>query len=483
MNRLSFALITTMLCITMAGTCQLNNFDLAKYKLPNMRTQLLETNFNLTGQNNFAKQFPDNEFESRKTTAFRNDINLNYYHYLNNAKYQSESSASFNLSGGFNSSETKNQNSNSSFSFSPYLKLKSNNRKYNNEIFVGFGLDANLQIGSDNHSVKLITTNDEYKNKAFNATNNIAIPLSAGVGRIEQVQDARQAVYIFDELTKTGSVTQNITYEQVIEFAQLISQLKKKRSFDSRIKRMEDIESIDSFFVANNFITPKHDAKYFTTLADFWDYGNTPIRESGQRLSLIFSPGYYFSSQTTKSNNTTEYDNTLNSAFATVGLEFKYKKPVNLLWQNSFDISALFEYLKGWDENNLTLIEIKHKTPGINLNYLHTIGYYPNTRTNLTFSYMATYVKLFGESNYEELIYGIEGQGALVAGDFNFNYYISPRFRLNFSFDINYRWIDNKYILTTTQTHLINYLLTNANNQYTKNFSTGFNLRLVYSIF
>ena len=121
----------------------------------------------------------------------------------------------------------------------------------------------------------------------------VQAPVKFGNGRIEQVQDARQAVYIYKELSKADRMSPDKTDEQILEFAKLISQLKNKRFFDSRLRRIAEIESVDSFFTAKNYIK-ESDATYFTTLNDYWEYGNGPVRSSGTRFSVALLPGYYF---------------------------------------------------------------------------------------------------------------------------------------------------------------------------------------------
>ena len=53
------------------------------------------------------------------------------------------------------------------------------------------------------------------------------IPMSVGKGRIEQVEDARQAIYILENLDKQGVLNRKLTTEEIHAFAQTISTVKK----------------------------------------------------------------------------------------------------------------------------------------------------------------------------------------------------------------------------------------------------------------
>jgi hypothetical protein len=100
-------------------------------------------------------------------------------------------------------------------------------------------------------------------------------------------------IYIYDELARIGRSGTTKNDNEVVELAELISRLNNERFFDARLRRMEEIESVDSFLLANDHVI-QQDARYFTTLNDFWIYGNAPVRNSGNRISLVFLPGYMF---------------------------------------------------------------------------------------------------------------------------------------------------------------------------------------------
>ena len=91
--------------------------------------------------------------------------------------------------------------------------------------------------------------------------------LGLGFGRIEDVTDARQAIYMLEALHKNGVLSRQLSNEEVVALAQKISSEKNKRFFDSRLHKIDEISAVDSFFVASKALS-KNDASYFTALYD-----------------------------------------------------------------------------------------------------------------------------------------------------------------------------------------------------------------------
>ncbi len=327
-------------------------------------------------------------------------------------------------------------------------------------------------------------------------TGMLQLPLKYGVGRIEQVQDARHALYLFDHLSRIDRITKNENGDEVIEFASLISTLKNKRFFDSRIRRMEEIESVDSFLLAKNYVL-KHDARYFTTLGDYWDYGNSPVRYSGSRISFAILPGVFYThfdenniSYFPDENFSRQYS--VYAFLVNAGIEYTKEKPINLYWQNSIGVYGFVGTVEGkinyLSENDKQTLRV----PNIQAGFTHTIGFYPNTRTDASFGYEVRYIKLFDKYNVDKKIAGLDGMGVNTAAHIAVNYYISPKFRLNLSGDLNYIWENSKSssVLTFESIQQSSLFISNISNfriaRYgfkVNSISSSFQLALIYSIF
>lgn len=493
MKKQKFGLLLFMIGISFNGFSQLTDFDLSKYKLPDLERHSLETNFNISGYNNYIKNpyqtfYGYNEYGNNQ---YNGDILINYNHYLNNFNLQRETNFRFDLSSSFYTRKEDKTLQSRNNTITPSLYYQRNNRKYyNGRSFFETDLVLNYQYTG------IFSKNSTYDNEDKTQTHTILaqVPLKLGIGRIEQVQDARHAIYIFEELAKINRATTEKSEEEIIEFAHLISKLKNKRFFDSRLRRMNEIESVDSFFQSKNYVSVQ-DAKYFTTLSDFWDYGNRPIRNSGTRFSAAILPGYYYYN----------FNNSVNEIYVGAGkysvgaflinggIELKHEKPINLFWQNSIDINCYAGLMEGKLNDKTDESDNKIRIPNIQLGFYQKIGFYPNTRTDLSFKYSVQYVQLFDKTDLGSEVLGAEGKGAKATAEFSLNYYISPKFRFNILSSFYYIWQDSKdeVIINFDNVAGSNYLsgnvtsAMNGNNGYfkLKELANSFRISLIYSIF
>ena len=501
MNRFLIALVLFMTTI-ISSQAQLNDFNLSDYKLPDLDRKALETRFSLNGSNYYDKSpmysFPN--FNELNQNQYSSSAFINYSHYLNNSKYQRNSNYAFNFNSNYYNRKQDGKLFNKSNQLIPALYIQSENRRY---FEGGSFIEADLNISYEYSIGKSYSKNDwdssETNNDRQNHVALVYVPLKIGKGRIEQVQDARQAIYILDELAKVDRMLVDKTDEEVLEFAKHISQLKNKRFFDDRLKRMAEIESLDSFLVSQDYLL-KSDAKYFTTLTDFWDYGNRPTRSSGTRYSATMVPGYYYydynNTESKITNTGTDYYESiykLNSLFFDAGFELKHEKPINLLWQNTIDFRAFAGIIEGnLDDNSDNTFE-KLRIPNIKLELSQTVGFYLNTRTDIRLGYRLQYVQLFDKSDIEEEIIGVEGKGAKAATNLSINYYISPKLRLHFNYSIYYIWQESvdEVVFNFDNIAGSNYLLNSSNfdpNAYSgyfkeREFRNSFSFSLIYSIF
>jgi len=447
MNKLSFGFLLFATILFHKGFCQLSEFDLSKYYLPELDRRALETRFNFWGTNNFFKAPTQSMYYTklRDSKGVSANLNLIYSHYHNSAEYQKESNVGLDFLSNFLSEKTDNYYYKSS-SITPFFFLQSDNRKYfNQKSFYETNFEMYYQYANSNEFI-------EWTNDSFDRKDNVQshsflayVPLKFGAGRIEQVQDARHAVYLFEELSKIDRISSDKSNEQIIDFARHISKLKNKRFFDSRLRRMSEIESVDSFLVSKNYVS-ESDARYFTTLSDFWEFGNRPLRNNGTRIAAAIVPGYYYYDYNNPGNgfflNSAEYS--ISAFLLDAGIEIKYEKPINLLWQNSIEIKGFAGIVEANINDKAFSTKDKLRIPNFNLGFNQTIGFYPNTRTDISFRYSIQYVQLFDKTDFQNEIYGVEGVGAKAETYLSLNYYISPKFRLRISSFFYYIWQDSE---------------------------------------
>jgi hypothetical protein len=303
-----------------------------------------------------------------------------------------------------------------------------------------------------------ITTSQETTEKNFQ--NTIQGSFLIGKGRIEQVQDARMALYLLDDLFLLNREKRSLSDEDVNDLAQLITRLKYKRFFDSRLRNIAEITAIDSFMQKKGIVNTA-DAVYFTSLNDNWAYANNPVRYSGHRLFAGLEASFdYTHHDVTLQKIIPDYiTNENKTKQKTVGLfmvlGYTCEKPVSLKWQNSATIQGSIGIRKH-SENIVSRVTPDPETefnfysdvvPAFNLSADYGIGYYPSSRTWLTFNWWLS-------SGWEKQKTGLtkdevtDSQNTFYASTgpkLQAYYYLSEKLRLSFTFQGQLQFENNKY--------------------------------------
>ncbi|MDP2238448.1 MAG: hypothetical protein Q8J88_18620 [Bacteroidales bacterium] len=452
--------LVSFITLTFFSTYGQGSFKLSDYKNPDYTYRLLDFNFGLNG-NNFVLNENLNSTSDNKTSQSALNANLNprYTAKKNTKAYQGFQQASIGVEPSWWRSERKYESPSNEilrksgsllFGFDVY----SSNRFYNPRLQF---IEVRLQFKSDN---QLSGMSDDLnpKNYPFNykSTSNsykfdIAIPLMVGKGRIEEVQDARLAVYILEDLEKSGDLAKKPDANEILEVAKFITKIKNQRHFDHRLRLISEITAVDSLLDAIG-LKGKSGASYFTLLNDNWSYSNGPIREAGKRFSIGLVPSirhysfnnqhYYNDSVANQSqllNYKNEYDQTQNHTGIQLLADYRIEKPVNLYWQNSSTVSAGYRLIS----ENLTYriidnevlvqdIDRKNLNGSLHLYASNTIGYYPNSRTSLLLNAYASFIHRYykiPEDNNSSYSYLPSDFNAGIG--FSVNYYVSPQLRFS----------------------------------------------------
>lgn len=413
------------------------NFDLNKYYTPDIVRNSLDLNLHLS--NNFQTNKYAND--STKSNSFSWDFRPNFLSYKSNRALISTKSVRIRTDGSFGKSgKIHDDFSRNSFYTENSLDLNYSTYFYNkNESF--FLLQLNANLSSVYNKSNLFTDGRKY-NEIGNLNYSIKPYVGIGKGRLELVTDARQAVYILDELYKKGKLKQELTDMQIFEFAQVISKVKNKRFLDARLRKIEEITTVDSFLLKNNYLT-NQDATYFTTLYDFWENGALYDRYSGQSLELNISPNIGFENKLNKTylhqngdfNSTKHYNGELN-------LQYSYEKSIGLNWQHSIyaKFGTVFSAFEGENKNDINVIEKSEGTISDGMFYVgYRLSFYPSTRTRLMFS-ANSYNKL---KVYDNISVNDVTHPKRIEKDFNvgggvyLDYYISQQLRFSVSTGTN----------------------------------------------
>lgn len=446
MKKLQFLLLIAGIILAVNGFSQTTGFDLSKYRLPALDRRELNTNFNLYGNTDFF-EYPDNmAFGTTKTTfnTFTGNFSMYYKHYLNSLRYQREVTMGLDFSSTLSNEKDDGDLSRKDNGVSPECFGEFINRTYyrpkwfyETDVLLNYGYEYRKLVQS-----RPYPDNDRNQKQQGHQLL-LQLPLKFGHGRIEQVQDARQALYIIDELTKAGRMKADLSDDQIIEFAALISKLKNKRYFDARLRRIADLESVDSFLVAKRYVN-EQDIRYFTTLNDMWAYGDRPVRNSGTRISVAGQPGYYLNTFKSSGSGSLLLDDYIINAYVLDGgFELKHESPMSLYWQNTIEVVAYAGVVNGNVKNPDTDSKSRIKFPSFRAGYYQTFGYYPNTRTDFNLGYSVEYVNYFGKTDQTDNIIGLDAEGLKGAINLSMNYYISPQLRLNAYCYFYYIWQDS----------------------------------------
>jgi hypothetical protein len=488
-KRLTWFVLLSSICLSSYG--QYEEFDLSKFYLPDLERRTLETDFNFFGKNNSDNIEYENIDQERQDRSLSGNLSLTYRVYKNTRVYQRNNQFGLQWGSYFSKNEI-DQGYTKSNTFYPGLSWIRTNRKYFKPNTF-FEVNQNLDMLYSFYKYEVdpeSETSTDYDYKEYSLSGQL--PLKVGKGRIEPIQDARHAIYLLEELSKINRLREAQSDEEVMAFGQFIAKIKNKRFFDSRIKRMAEIEAVDSFLTANNY-TQEKDARFFATLGDYWDYGAGPTRRAGQRISLVFQPGYYLYGYNGNNGYIGDGKINFNALTLDAGIEFAYEKPISLYWQNSINAYLTGGYVLGKKDNQIDDIENDVSIPNMIAGVKQRVGYYPNTRTYASFGIGAQHVLMDVEVEKDENSSGKRNRTSIEA-DFSIQYYFSPRFRLSASAYLLYYLQDNseldnypfnqavgttRYLQSFTERNFYN----NSGDYKTNEINSHFSVKLLYKIF
>ncbi|RIJ50391.1 hypothetical protein D1614_00165 [Maribellus luteus] len=396
---------------------QYENFDLSKYKLPEMKRHQLDFYFDSNGDFQHVYILNDNEFLKDTSRSRDNTVsgkaNLLYTFYKNSTKIQSSSNVLFSSSYGLSERKATGSdgydNGTFKIDFSGRYDL---NYFLNDANWFVRGVPA-VQFSYTDH------TQDNYDRKYLSTAESFTFGI--GKGRIEQVQDFRHAVLILEELNKRGLTKKNLNENELYELAALISQLKNERFFDSRRKMESDLTAVDSLLKTQGVVDVS-DVRYFNGLLDMWRYGDLQPRESGNRISLNITPGYSYADLDFNSEPN-DVDRIEEDFRMIYDVSFSSFNPLSIKWQADYNIGVQHIYTN--ELQNLFNFPQKHY---LSATYVAgALGFYPNTRTFLRLS---SSFNLLNQSFNEDKIFDKDRYSFRCRFSLNAYYYISERLRV-----------------------------------------------------
>lgn len=464
------SLFATFFCLTFANA-QFNSFDLSKYKTADYTRRMLTFSGNISGDyrenkkddgyHDYSKNFLSNlqlEYSSNKNTRkSQQETYINFRLKPNDYGFSSESQSTSTF---YNYSNSRDNRNNSGINFNSANRLY-----FKPNMFVEINPSGDLDANFNKHETKQTSNGNTIEDSESKRSldGNFTLPVRLGVGRLENVEDARMAIFILEDLQKNNQLAKSISDEEILAFATKITQLRNKRHFDSRKRRIYEIQALDSF-IRNNGYSGSQDAVYFSSLIDNWGYAYNPGRMAGNRFSIGVGPTIGYSVQNILSNEkNSDFYRGYNISFLA-----NFEKPLSLKWQRSIQLQT--GYLKSYQrstfenskssetENNFNTDQIYM---GLNWGY----GFYPDSRSYHSVSFNPTIQKIWIDHENGITTTDLAGNISLWLNGF---IYLSERFNINYAFNVRYQESKSDY---TTETIKKN------------NFATSFNLSCSYSIF
>jgi hypothetical protein len=412
-----FATLTTF-ALGMVICVQAQNYDdynLKSYKTPDIKRTSLDFTFNSEGDFVSRSAPEKNTFDINGliNSSFKRDINTR--HFIGEQQVNIELSGSNMELGSTSNSKRRN--------LSSVFQYENSSRFYISDKWF-WNTGGNVYFKYDNIKD---TSDPVYSDLNFNVSPTIGL----GKGRIESVRDARQAIYILDNLSKKGIITTKLSEEEINRFSQVISTVKNKRFLDARVHLIDEITQVDSFLVNNNYLK-ESGASYFTTLYDYWQYGDLSARGAGLEFGANLNPFYVYSN--TSPNGTKYVQSGISAKFLV-----NYEDPINLYWQQSANASVILGYNHGSMKFDDTKSSGNERSGLFSGNY--GIGYYPNSRTNLNIG-VSEQFRLNNNSIYDKTFH--TSNTSLV---FSAYYYISPQLRLSGNVNLAYTDSNDNHLI------------------------------------
>lgn len=304
------------------------------------------------------------------------------------------------------------------------------------------------------------------------------LPFSFGYGRIENVTDARQTVYILDELQNSGYLTERLSDEAVDRLATEINHIKNQRVLDSREKAKYQLAALDSVLYASGKLKERN-VGYFNIINDNWNYGANQNRLHGWSAGV--KAGYSKNSRLRRINSekiSDEYEtrdtilfdqdtvavyNNHSNSFSSSQIRASYDADsytlgcfgrlqqqidlysqygislsVNHRWSKQENDEERYYFQRQFEQDSLQIMEYDNKT---NISYdIKTLSaelsvgydYFPNTRTSISNSVTAFYSKSKEDQTATSMsgyqgYYGITTDQISFTWNSSISYYFSPR--------------------------------------------------------
>ena len=443
-SKLFFLFFVFSLTIGLTTKAQFESINLNTYKVTDYKYRTLGTQLNAANRGYYYKDKANDEYYSSKSSSNLTDIsgagyldfsytryNRNYqgYQRINLGGSSSYSDNSFNYSdqSPWDNFEYSSEMSSNNSTF--FLDIYSHSRFFwDSDFYWGYTLSSNQAYAHSYSRTESDVENTKQFASQYNSRNRGKLQL--GKGRIENVTDARLAIYILDDLLKQGRLLRTPSENEVFAFADFINKTLNTRVIDSRIKKIKEFVAIDSFLVSND-LSSNTDGLYFGLINDNWTYARTQYWDTGSEWYIGLSPFLNYSNRFNKltQGNVSKTRSELSEYGMSFDAGYSSKWIKGLKWINGYNLNDSFNIFRYDTIGSYYNGYSNCKSISGMINYFTT--YVPNTRTSITGSAGLEATKYLDDNVYDKLIVKPNISG-------NCNYYFSEKLRLGINARVSY---------------------------------------------
>lgn len=448
------------------------DFDLKSYKTTDYTRSSLDLTFGLSESNTGTSEKGNTNNLSSSQNSFQSNGSLKLDYFDINFSRKKIVTQKIQFDGYFSSSKNRTMENEIEELLKKNL-LSSNILSLSRSYINYYGGTNNFWKYSANFNMSINSNSKLEQSSSITTENNgatiqplVSLYLGHGHGRLENIENAVEAIYILSELGDLGITRGQIGSEAITALADKITKLTQVRYFDSRIYRKEVMSELVSLLKSEGLVE-KESVDLFNVLNDYHFMVGIKSRLSGAQLQYGLSPYMKYYSTNYADGSSQQ----LNDGVV-FNVTYDIHKPINLKWQRQFlnSLNLDFGYAnyksgdtEDWGGANRQPLELTTTTS-------YSIGYYPNTRTFINTSAFCTF-------NWNKLLNfpKKDYNNADIDAGLNINgyYYLSEKIRLNGTFRLFSNF--NKDILST---------INNSAYEIGKfNLNQSFNISLNYFIF
>ena len=246
------------------------------------------------------------------------------------------------------------------------------------------------ELGADIFTSINTNKNADGNNPGLSKTRNgqytIVINTGIGKGRLENITDMQNALWLSNALQTANSLLQPLSATELNELGRTITTANNTRVLDTRKRTQFILETVDNYLQQNGLIN-KTDIRYFSHLNDILFFAFNSSRLSGTEKFIRFTPGIAgYGTNQTQNSNINKYERKFNNKSVALATGINKYTPQNLIHQNNYGASFRLSFnFFDFSDRYFTSGVITSDTNGnshlkqaaINLFYEHAI--YPNT--------------------------------------------------------------------------------------------------------